>query len=131
MTSLLMGAAMIAALTQTSPVSGAYCGPRADTLQIQARFLKEHARDPRPLKTSNIMAIAAYFPGGVGQVVYEGAGMGTEYFAQTSAGWRSAGYTAPSYFPKAAVNFFNRMLDLRSNGGKQCANPKFVNVGSG
>lgn len=37
----------------------------------------------------------------------------------------------PSYFPKAAVSFFNRTLDLRGNGGKQCANLKFVNVGSG
>jgi hypothetical protein len=122
---------MTMALAATQPVNNAYCGPHADTAAIQAQFLKEHAKDPHPVKISNVMAIAAYFPGGAGQVVYEGAGMATEYFAQTSAGWRSVGYTAPSFFPKAAVNFFNRMLNLRSNGGKQCANPKFVNVGSG
>lgn len=124
-------AALALVTLQTTATSGHYCGPRADTVAIQTQFLKEHDRGAHPVRLSNIMAIAAYFPGGAGQVVYEGAGMGVEFFAQTSAGWRSVGYSAPSYFPKAAVNFFNRMLDLRSDGGKQCANPKFVNVGSG
>lgn len=131
MLAFLTGAAMSVAIATTAPVSGAYCGPHADTAQIQTQFLKEHAKDPHPIKRSNIMAIAAYFPGGAGQVVYQGAGMGVEYFAQTSAGWRSVGYIAPSYFPKSAVSFFDRMLNLRANGGKECANPKFVNVGSG
>ncbi|HEY5258424.1 MAG TPA: hypothetical protein VIJ12_08610 [Candidatus Baltobacteraceae bacterium] len=123
--------AFVVALVQTTATSGRYCGPSADTASIQARFLKEHAGGPHPVKLSNIMAIAAYFPGGAGQVVYVGAGMGVEYFAQTSGGWRSIGYSPPSFFRKDALAFFNRMLDLRANGGKQCANPKFVNVGSG
>lgn len=132
MTSLLMVGALVASLgSPTTPTIGAYCGPTADTGAIQTAFLKEHASGKYPIKQSAIMAIAAYFPGGVGQVVYTGSGMAAEYFAQTSGGWRSVGTLAPSYFSKQALAFFARTGNARANGGRQCINPTFVPVGSG
>jgi|SRR5665213_2014063 len=132
MTSLLMVVALVASLgSPTTPTLGAYCGPTSDAAAIQSAFLKEHASGKYPVKQSAIMAIAAYFPGGVGQVVYTGSGMAAEYFAQTSGGWRSVGTLAPSYFSKHALAFFARTGNARANGGKQCVNPKFVPVGSG
>ncbi|MFI5389678.1 MAG: hypothetical protein ACHQY2_08135 [Candidatus Eremiobacterales bacterium] len=132
MTSLLMVGALVASLgSPTTATLGAYCGPTAATGAIQTAFLKEHATGKYPIKQSAIMAIAAYFPGGVGQVVYTGSGMAAEYFAQTSAGWRSVGTVAPSFFPKRALAFFARTGNARANGGKQCVNPTFVPVGSG
>ncbi len=132
MTSFLMAGALVASLmSPTTARVGAYCGPPADTAAIQAAFLGEHAKGSHRVKQSDIMAIAAYYPGGVGQVVYSYAGEGVEYFAETSGGWRSVGTTAPAFFSKSAMRFFDRMLNLRSNGGKQCANPKFIAVGSG
>ena len=132
MTSLLMVGALVASLgSPTRPTLGAYCGPTADTAAIQAAFLREHAKGKYPIKQSAIMAIAAYFPGGVGQVVYTGSGMAAEYFAQTSGGWRSVGTIVPSYFSKQALAFFASTGNARANGGKQCVNPAFVPVGSG
>jgi hypothetical protein len=132
MTSFLMVGALVASLgSPTAPTLGAYCGPARDTAAIQTAFIAEHAKNKYPVTRSAIMAIAAYFPGGVGQVTYTGSGQAEEYFAQTSGGWRSVGFTAPSYFPKAALAFFNRMGNLRANGGKQCVNPAFVPKGSG
>ena len=132
MTSILMVGALVALLgSPTNPTLGAYCGPATDTAAIQTAFLKEHAGGKYPIKQSAIMAIAAYFPGGVGQVVYTGSGMAAEYFAQTSGGWRSVGTTPPAYFPKNALTFFTHTLNARANGGKQCVNPSFVPVGSG
>jgi len=132
MTSLLMVGALVASLgSPTRPTLGAYCGPSADTAAIQAVFLKEHAAGKYPIKRSAIMAIAAYYPGGYGQVVYTGSGMAAEYFARSSAGWRSVGTIVPSSFSKQALAFFASTGSARANGGKQCVNPAFVPVGSG
>lgn len=128
---LITGALVASLMSPTTARIGAHYGPPADAAAIQAAFLTEHAKGRHRVKQSDIMAIAAYFPGGIGQVVYSYAGEGVEYFAQTSGGWRSIGATRPAYVPKSATRFFDRMLNLRSNGGKQCVNPKFIAVGSG
>jgi len=132
MTALLMIGALVASLgSPTRPTLGAYCGPAADTAAIQTVFLKEHATDKYPIKQSAIMAIAAYYPGGYGQVVYTGSGMAAEYFVRAAGTWRSAGTLAPSSFSKQALAFFASTGNARANGGKQCVNPRFVPVGSG
>lgn len=126
----LLAVLLLAASAATAPVSGRYCGPASDTAAVQAAFLAEH-RGARRVSRSDIMAIAVYRPGGVGQVQYQGAGVGFAYYVATPSGWRSAGSQAPRSTSRAARAFFARMEDLRAAGGTECANPAFVARGSG
>jgi len=126
----VLGTLLAALASPTLPVSGHYCGPRADTAAIQSVFLREH-RGAHPVARSDIMAIAAYYPGGLGQVQYQGAGVAMEYFVLTQAGWASTGSQPSRAFGKGSRAFFDRMENLRAAGGTECANPAFVAKGSG
>jgi hypothetical protein len=129
MTSLLTIGALVAALGMPTTVThGAYCGPAKSAAAVQGVFLDLYSHGHNEVEQSDIMAIAVYNPGGFAQVMYQGAGVASDYWVWTRGGWQA---TAPASVSKAAMAFFNRMQNLRAAGGNECANPHYVASGSG
>jgi hypothetical protein len=144
---LIFGAFVLSLGLQASAVSPlpaptatpGYCGPAADTAAVQNLWLKAYGpKTPwaassgpatPPLNVTYIMAIIV--SGNYSQLMFQKAGQANSYYLKQGNAWHFVGYFPPKAWPKFVITKFNNVVNGWGNGGKPCANPRFVNHPSG
>jgi hypothetical protein len=124
-TAIQVSIAVSAALFSQLPVPAmaAYCGPSADTSQIESL-----AMQLGPSDSSRIMDIVVAQQ--YARVDVQSKGRLTEYFVKDCGHWRFDGNSLPADAPAAVKSQLGNFV-TRDNGGTQCLNPNFVNHPSG
>jgi hypothetical protein len=105
------------------PALAAYCGPSADTTEIENLVL---ARGPSDSTRIMDIVVAQDY----GRVDIESKGRLTEYYVKDCGRWRYSGNTLPSDAPSAVTSKFGNFV-AREDGGAQCLNPHYVKHPSG
>ncbi len=116
---------VICALMLQSPISAlaAYCGPSADTSEIESLALAR-----APADSTRIMDVVVAQDYARVDIRYKGRL--TEYYVKDCGQWKFSGDTLPSDAPSAVKSQLGSFVP-RDDGGTQCLNPHFVNHPSG
>ena len=105
------------------PASAAYCGPSADSSQVESLALARGPSDKT--RIMDIVIVQNY-----ARVDIQFKGRLTEYYVKDCGRWRFSGNSVSSDAPSAVSSQLSSFV-TRDDGGTQCLNPQYVNHPSG